>query len=62
MTKAQRKAILDCVPNNWLDPVLSGENAVVGEAPYGCPDIERLLSAIRDRLTAVLSNLDAGTK
>lgn len=61
MTKAQRKAILDCVPNNWLDELLTGANAVVGEAPYGCPGIERLLSAIRDRLTAALSNR-AGTK
>lgn len=57
MTKRQRKAILDCVPKNWLDPLLTGANGGLGDEPYGYPDIERLLSAIRGRLTAVLSNL-----
>lgn len=36
-----------CIPNNWLDPLLSGPRAVIGKYPYGCPGIERLLNRIR---------------
>ncbi len=38
------------VPTNWLDPLLTGPDAVIGKPPYGCPDIERLLRAVRDRI------------
>jgi hypothetical protein len=34
------------VPTSWLDSLLTGKEAVVGTPPFGCPDIERLLSAI----------------
>jgi hypothetical protein len=43
---------IDAVPMSWLDPLLTGPKAVIGNPPYGCPDIERLLNAIRDRLAA----------
>lgn len=44
----------DAVPCNWLDPLLSGPDAVLkGAGPWGCPDIERLLRAIRERVTAL---------
>jgi hypothetical protein len=45
-----------CVPTTWLDPLLTGPDAVIGKPPYGCPDIERLLSAIRSRVEAVQSD------
>ena len=48
MTK-EEKAALDAIPTTWLDPLLTGPKAVIGMPPYGCPDIERLLNAIRER-------------
>jgi hypothetical protein len=38
------------LPTNWLDPLLTGPKAVVGQPPYGCPDIERLCKAIAERI------------
>ncbi len=42
------------VPSNWTDPLLAGKNkALTGEAgKWGCPDIENLLNAIRERIKA----------
>lgn len=42
-----------CVPTTWLDPMLTGPNAVIVRYPYTGDDIERLLAAIRDRITAL---------
>ena len=47
-------AVREVIPTNWLDPLLTGPNAVIGEPPYGCQDIERLLRALSDKLTAAL--------
>ena len=44
------KVRLDAVPSNWCDPLLTGKNAVIGQPPYDCQDIERLLNAVRERL------------
>lgn len=42
----------DAIPTSWLDPLLTGPDAVFGKGgPWGCPDIERLLGAIKARLT-----------
>ena len=39
------------VPTSWLDPLLTGPDAVLkGTGPWGCPDIERLLLAIKKRI------------
>lgn len=46
----QLKKVLSAVPNNWLDPLLTGPHAVIGEPPYGDPDIERLMNAVRERV------------
>jgi hypothetical protein len=40
--------------------MLTGPNAVIGKPPYGCPDIERLLNAIRQRITAHLQEQEKG--
>ena len=40
----------DLVPTSWLDPLLSGREAVIGRPPYNCKDIEILLSAIKKRI------------
>jgi hypothetical protein len=42
-----------CVPSSWLDPLLTGPNKVIGSHPFDCPDIERLLKAIRARIAAL---------
>jgi hypothetical protein len=48
--------LLACVPDTWLDPLLTGPTAVVrSDGAFTCPDIEALCKAIRARLTAVLS-------
>ena len=42
------------VPANWLDPLLTGPNAILqGHGPWGCPDIERLLQALRAAIRAL---------
>ena len=38
------------IPQNWLDPLLTGKEAVIGDYPYHGTDIERLLSAIQSRM------------
>jgi hypothetical protein len=38
------------VPGNWLDPLLTGPDAVIGKPPYDCKDIECLLNAVADRI------------
>ncbi len=38
------------VPTNWLDPLLTGPESVIGRPPYGCSAIERLLVAVRERV------------
>ena len=45
-----RRTAADQVPTSWLDPLLSGPTAVIGQPPYDCRDIERLLRAITARL------------
>jgi len=41
------------VPSNWLDPLLTGDKAVIDHRKpmFTCGDIERLLNAIRARMT-----------
>lgn len=50
-------AVIRAVPDNWLDSLLTGPNAVVGAPPYGCPDIEALCKAIRERIRTVFGDL-----
>lgn len=45
----QIAAGLPTIPTNWLDPLLTGPDAVIGNPPYNCRDIERLLRAIHLR-------------
>lgn len=49
----------DLVPTTWLDPLLTGKDrALPGNGPWGCPDIERLLTALKARIEAAESNLE----
>ena len=50
LLKARRDGLneaKDLIPNTWLDPLLTGPKAVVGNPPYTCTDIENLLREIR---------------
>lgn len=47
-TDERVEKIVNAVPNNWLDPLLTGPTAI--KVPAGCPDIERLLNAVRERV------------
>ena len=42
----------DLVPSSWLDPLLTGPDKVLHGEPgtWGCPEIETLLNAIRERI------------
>src|SRR3990167_2199763 len=43
----EREACAKRIPMTWLDPLLSGKDAVLkGYGPWGGPEIERLLRAI----------------
>ena len=48
--KDEKGAIADSIPTNWCDPLLTGGDAVIGNPPYGCGDIENLLRAIAKQL------------
>lgn len=49
------KAILGAIPTTWLDPLLTGSDAVA-KPPYTCTDIERLLDSIRNRVQTILES------
>ena len=38
------------IPRNWLDPLLTGDNAIIEGYSYTPTDIENLLIAIKQRL------------
>jgi len=40
-----------CVPTTWLDPLLTGPNAVLGD--FNAPNVEGLLQAIAARIRAL---------
>lgn len=43
--------LINCIPTNWLDPLLTGDNKVLhGGYSYTPSDIEKLLIAIRKRM------------
>jgi hypothetical protein len=48
---------LHAVPVNWCDPLLTGDRAVISGPPYDCQDIERLLTAIREKIETAISEL-----
>lgn len=49
--KDERERCAKQVPTNWLDPLLTGPDAVLeGTGPWGCPDIAKLLRAVKARI------------
>ncbi len=52
--------LIACVPTTWLDDLLTGPRAVLSGkgGTWGCPDIERLLNAIRERMTKAANDGD----
>ena len=46
--KEIKDKIIRLFPTTWLDPLLSGDKAI--NVPADCPDIEKLLQAIKDRI------------
>jgi hypothetical protein len=46
----ERSRLIACVPTTWLDPLLTGPDAVMGEPPWNCPEVEVLLRAIKKRM------------
>lgn len=51
--------VLAAIPTTWLDPLLTGPKAVV-KVPATCPDIERLLRAIKARVEQIVAADNAG--
>ena len=47
----KRKKLSDLVPTNWLDSLLTGPEGI-GQPPYDCRHIEKLLRGVQDRLRA----------
>lgn len=48
MKVLDRQQVLDAIPTNWLDPLLTGDGAVIHKSP--CPEVEALLKAVRARI------------
>jgi hypothetical protein len=54
MDGLDRQAVLDAMPTNWCDVMLTGDKAVLPKnGVYTGRDIERLLLAIRERILAL---------
>lgn len=51
MQTLERQQVLDAIPSNWLDPLLTGEGKVVNKSP--CPEVQALLNAVRARIAAL---------
>lgn len=51
--QAFERAALDAVPTNWLDPILTGPDNVVGDKGIDGLTIERVLRAVRARIAAL---------
>lgn len=50
-------------PSNWIDPILTGPESVFGGKPggtWGCPEVERLLHAVKARVRASLRSKAEG--
>ncbi len=50
MPISRKAKILQCVPYNWLDGLLTGDKAVIGKPPYTGRDIENVCLGIRQRI------------
>jgi len=40
----------DAVPHTWLDSMLTGPERVIGNPPYDCKDVQKILQAVRKRI------------
>ena len=47
--------LLSAIPTNWLDPLLTGNDAVISKVPLDGQDLEMLLRAIKQRLKKIIS-------
>ena len=47
--------VLNCIPRNWCDPLLTGPAGI--RMPATCPDIERLLNNIRQQISDVFQEV-----
>ena len=45
------------VPTNWTDPLMTGKHRVIGDPPYYCPDVEKLLLAIKKRYDKTVGDI-----
>jgi hypothetical protein len=45
--------LIAAVPTSWLDPLLTGPDAI-GKLPFGCPEIEALMTGVSNRLRRIL--------
>lgn len=59
--ESARSAALETIPTTWLDSLLTGAGAVVESPPYGCRDIERILSAVKQRLEKAFDESSPGS-
>lgn len=48
-TNALIERAAKCVPTNWCDDLLTGSNSI-GEPPWDCRHIEKLLLGVRKRI------------
>jgi len=49
LKRAKKRPLSDLVPTNWTDPLLTGPNGI-GQPPYDCRQIEKLLRGVQDRI------------
>ena len=54
-----REECANLIPTSWLDPLLTGPNAVIGEHPYDEYDIDNLLRSVRGRIIGAPRETDS---
>ena len=55
VSKKFADAVINCIPTNWIDPLLTGKTAVLKGYDYKPNDIENLLRALKKRVEETVS-------
>lgn len=54
------RSLPELIPTNWLDSLLTGPDAVIGQPPYSGSDVEALLRGVKKRIEGAAINAARG--
>jgi len=53
--------VINCIPTNWLDNFLTGDERIIKTYPCEAKDVENLLRAIKQRVKDTVSKFHANS-